>query len=155
MINKIISILSDDDNQLDAIALVPGSNFQYLTGGQFFLMERPLILIISKIYKPIVILPVLEVSNFINLKFDAEIIEWQDNSGTYDEHYHHHNVLLGTIDDLTWGQSLATNPSAGDVFQTDYAYKLPIGLTNDSIHFLSYLYDVDSYEILQVIKHEF
>ena len=81
MINKIISILSDDDNQLDAIALVPGSNFQYLTGGQFFLMERPLILIISKIYKPIAILPVLEVSNFINLKFDAEIIEWQDNDG--------------------------------------------------------------------------
>ena len=36
MINKIISILSDNDNQLDAIALVPGSNFQYLTGGQFF-----------------------------------------------------------------------------------------------------------------------
>lgn len=86
---------------------------------------------------------------------DNEIIEWQDNAGTYDEHYHHHNVLLGTIDGLTWGQSLATNPKAGDIFQTDYAYELPTGLNNDSIHFLSYVYDVDSYEILQVIKHEF
>ena len=80
-LKKIISILNDDNTQLDAIALVPGSNFQYLTGGHFFLMERPLILIISKIYKPIAILPVLEVSNFVNLKFDAEIIEWQDSDG--------------------------------------------------------------------------
>ena len=81
MIKKIISILEDDDNKIDAIALVPGSNFKYLTGGQFFLMERPLVLIISKTHKPIAILPVLEVSNFTKLNFDAEIIEWQDNEG--------------------------------------------------------------------------
>jgi len=81
MIEKITSILEDDSNQLDAVALVPGSNFQYLTGGQFYLMERPLILIISKRHKPIAILPVLEVSNFVKLKFDAEIIQWQDNDG--------------------------------------------------------------------------
>ena len=48
MIEKILSILKKDSNKPDAIALVPGSNFQYLTGGQFFLMERPLVLIISK-----------------------------------------------------------------------------------------------------------
>ena len=81
MVEKILSILNNDNNHLDAIALVPGSNFQYLTGGQFFLMERPLVLIISKTYKPIVILPVLEVSNFVKFKFDAEIIEWQDSDG--------------------------------------------------------------------------
>jgi Xaa-Pro dipeptidase len=81
MIGKILSILNNGNNHLDAIALVPGSNFQYLTGGQFFLMERPLVLIISKTYKPIVILPVLEISNFVKLKFDAEIIEWQDSDG--------------------------------------------------------------------------
>ena len=68
MIEKITSILNNDSNQLDAVALVPGSNFQYLTGGKFFLMERPLILIISKTHKPIAILPVLEVSNFVNFK---------------------------------------------------------------------------------------
>ena len=44
-------------------------------------MERPLILLISKKYKPIAILPVLEVSNFIKLNFDAKIIEWQDSEG--------------------------------------------------------------------------
>ena len=75
MIEKITSILEDDSNQLDAVALVPGSNFQYLTGGKFHLMERPLILIFSNRHKPIAILPVLEVSNFVKLKFDAEIIQ--------------------------------------------------------------------------------
>ena len=69
MIEKILSILNNDNNHLDAVALVPGSNFQYLTGGQFFLMERPLVLIISKTYKPIVILPVLEISNFVKLSY--------------------------------------------------------------------------------------
>ena len=67
-------------NTLDAFALVPGPNFRHITGGQF-LMERPFVLIISKSHKPVAIVPVLEVSNFINLNFDAEIIEWQDNDG--------------------------------------------------------------------------
>ena len=31
---------------LDAVAIVPGSNFQYLTGGRFSSMERPTILLI-------------------------------------------------------------------------------------------------------------
>ncbi len=81
MIEKLHRLLNDKSNELDAFALVPGPNFRHITGGQFFLMERPFLLIISKFYKPIAIVPVLEVSNFINLKFDAEIIEWQDNDG--------------------------------------------------------------------------
>ena len=81
MINKLLSILDDKKNEIDAIALVPGPNFRHVTGGQFFLMERPFLVIISKFHKPIAIVPVLEVSNFTALNFDAEIIEWQDNDG--------------------------------------------------------------------------
>ena len=81
MIEKLQRLLNDKKNELDAFALVPGPNFRYITGGQFFLMERPFVLIISKSHKPVAIVPVLEVSNFINLNFDAEIIEWQDNDG--------------------------------------------------------------------------
>ena len=44
--NKIYQIL--EKNSLDAIALIPGSNFKYLTGGSFPLMERPTVLIITK-----------------------------------------------------------------------------------------------------------
>ena len=45
-INKLISNLDDQD--LDALALVPGSNFRYVTEGNFALMERPTLLIVSK-----------------------------------------------------------------------------------------------------------
>ena len=78
-INKLTSILDDQD--LDALALVPGSNFRYATGGNFNLMERPTLLIVSKTYKPIAILPVLEVESFSQLNIDADIVEWQDCDG--------------------------------------------------------------------------
>ncbi len=84
---------------------------------------------------------------------DNQVIAWQDSSNVLLEHYHHHNVFLGCIDGEAWGQNIASNPKAGDIFQTDYAYKLPDDITTDSIHFISYVYNVDTYEILQVIKH--
>ena len=78
-INKLISILDNQD--LDALALVPGSNFRYATGGNFNLMERPTLLIVSKTCRPIAILPVLEVESFAQLNIDADIVEWQDSDG--------------------------------------------------------------------------
>ena len=78
-INKLQNLLIKED--VDALALVPGSNFLYLTGGNFHLMERPTILIISKNQKPIAILPVLEIDSFKKLKLDADIFEWQDSDG--------------------------------------------------------------------------
>ena len=44
MINKLLAILNDKENNLDAVALVPGPNFRHITGGQFFLMEQALFL---------------------------------------------------------------------------------------------------------------
>ena len=79
IINKLISILNNQD--LDALALVPGSNFRYVTGGNFHLMERPTLFIVSKTYKPIAILPVLEVESFTKLNIEADIVEWQDSDG--------------------------------------------------------------------------
>jgi len=81
MINKLLTILNDKENNLDAVALVPGPNFRHITGGQFFLMERPFLIIISTFHKPVAVVPVLEVSNFTKLNFDADVIEWQDNDG--------------------------------------------------------------------------
>ena len=78
-INKLQSFLKKED--LDALAIVPGSNFFYLTGGNFHLLERPTVLLISKTNKPIAILPVLEVDSFEKLKLDVDIFEWQDSDG--------------------------------------------------------------------------
>ncbi len=69
------------ENNLDAFVIIPGSNFRYVTGGDFHLMERPTALIISKDNKPLAILPVLEVDSFKKLKIDAEIFQWQDTDG--------------------------------------------------------------------------
>ena len=46
-VNKLKAKL--DNKQLDALALVPGSNFRYVTGGNFHLMERPTLFIVSKL----------------------------------------------------------------------------------------------------------
>ena len=94
--------------------------------------------------------------NIVTYAVENEVITWQLMPDlTEDEFYHHHNPFIGCIDDLAWGQSLVTNPVMGDNFQTDYAYELPSGLSNTDMHFVSYVYNVETYEIMQVIKHEF
>lgn len=91
--------------------------------------------------------------NITTYVVDNQVIAWQDSANVIIEHYHHHNVFLGCIDGEAWGQNLASDPVNGDIIQTDYAYVLPDNVTTDSIHFISYVYNVDTYEILQVIEH--
>ena len=69
-IKKIYEII--DSSNLDAIALVPGSNFRYVTGGNFHLMERPTVLIITKNKEVVAILPSLEVDSFNKLGINAK-----------------------------------------------------------------------------------
>ena len=78
-VNKLIAKL--ENQQLDALVLVPGSNFRYVTGGNFHLMERPTLFIVSKLNIPIAILPVLEVESFSQLNVKADIFSWQDSDG--------------------------------------------------------------------------
>ena len=73
-----------EENALDAVALIPGANMRYLTGGVFYVMERPFVLIIPQEGKPVVIIPVLETELFANNGFDARMIAWQDKDG-YDD----------------------------------------------------------------------
>ena len=79
---KILKIIKESN--LDAVALIAGPNLKYITGADFHLMERPTILIISKNFKPVAILPHLEVDSFKVSDFDAEIISWKDSEGFYD-----------------------------------------------------------------------
>ena len=84
---------------------------------------------------------------------ENDIVTWQLNGSVDVPDYHHHNVFLGCIDGLAFGQNIGKSFKAGDKISKDYSYKLPEGKTTDMIHFLTYVYDEDSYEILQVIKH--
>ena len=81
-IDKIMKAMQKGN--LDAIAVIAGPNMAYLTGGDFFLMERPTVLIFSKNQRPLAILPSLEVDSFQALNFDSEIVAWKDSEGYLD-----------------------------------------------------------------------
>jgi len=93
--------------------------------------------------------------NIVTYVVQNHIEEWQNVSSTYVEDYDHHNVFLGCVDNEAWGQTIFSNASSGDKVETVYSYKLPTGISKEEIHFISYVYDVDTYEIIQVIKFTF
>ena len=93
---KIYKIL--ENNNLDAIALIPGSNFKYLTDGSFPLMERPTVLIITK-DKNVAILPSLEVDSFNLLKLNANVISWHDKEG-FNQAFKEASKILGKIKNI-------------------------------------------------------
>lgn len=84
------------------------------------------------------------------------LVDWQkmpDN--TANEFYVHRDKHLGSIDDNPFGIStFGVDATAGDKKLLEYSYEIPSGLNVSNMHFLIYLYDVDTYEILQVIKQE-
>jgi Xaa-Pro dipeptidase len=96
-LNKVETIFKNSD--LDLVAIVPGSNFRYLTGGNFHLMERPTVLLIAKSAKPVVILPILELDVFNKLDIDAEIITWQDKDG-YIDAFRKASEIIGKVNSI-------------------------------------------------------
>src|ERR1700676_2656974 len=66
---------------LDAVAIVPGANFQYLTGGRFSSMERRTILVIPAEGEVRAILPALELLSWERLEFEARVHSWRDSDG--------------------------------------------------------------------------
>lgn len=90
----------------------------------------------------------------VNL-MENEVKDYQDSSGVKVSKYKHHNIFRGCIDGLAWGRTLSVDYTAGTKSRLDYSSQLPDGMTNEDYHLLIYVYDVDTYEVLQVIKHEF
>jgi hypothetical protein len=86
---------------------------------------------------------------------ENEVIDYQLNGSTDISDYHHHNVFRGCLDGQAWGRVISGSTNTGDKINYDYSYQLPSGQTNSEFHVLIYVYDLDTYEILQVIKHEF
>lgn len=94
--------------------------------------------------------------NIVIYCIQNEVIDWQLDAGTDVENYHHHNVHIGNVYDETWGRAVATGQiSAGTKIEQEFSYKVPDGLTNNDMHFIIYVYDKATYEILQVIENDF
>jgi len=92
--------------------------------------------------------------NTVVYVMEDSLVDWQkmpDN--TDNEFYVHRDKHLGSIDNNTFGVStFMADALVGDKTILDYSYVLPQGLAKENMHFLIYVYDVDTYEILQVIK---
>ncbi|MEP1206202.1 MAG: Xaa-Pro peptidase family protein [Rhizobiaceae bacterium] len=75
----ISKLLNSDD--LDAIAIVPGSNFKRLFSIDFHLMERPLLVIVPRLGEPVAIVPSLEMASFDTVDFPGPVHPWKDEEG--------------------------------------------------------------------------
>src|SRR5690554_428185 len=84
------------------------------------------------------------------------LVDWQkmpDNSDN--EFYIHRDKHLGSIDNNPFGvKAFSADAAAGEKILIDYSYKLPLGIDKSNLHFLVYVYNKDTYEILQVIKQK-
>ena len=72
------------DHNLDAVAIVPGSNFRRLFAQDFHLMERPLVVIIPKTGVPAAVVPQLELASFEKIGFPGTVHPWRDEDGYQD-----------------------------------------------------------------------
>jgi Xaa-Pro aminopeptidase len=66
---------------LDAVAIVPGPNFYFLTGAHFHLMERPTLLIVARDGTRHALMPQLERTRWESAAPDADTVYWQDSDG--------------------------------------------------------------------------
>jgi Outer membrane protein Omp28 len=84
---------------------------------------------------------------------DSLIAPQAKPSGVIDLNYVHRDIMRGTIDGLAYGRTLndlILEPNGNLLLK--YSYVLPIAYAPSNFHFLIYLMDGDTYEIIQVIK---
>lgn len=67
--------------QVDAIALIPGANLQYVTGIDFHLMERPLVAVFVPGRDAVAVVPVLEQARLAECGIPFELFPWADGDG--------------------------------------------------------------------------
>ena len=69
---------------LDAVALNPGPTFTYLTGVQFHLMERPVVLLVARSGEPVLILPEFEAPKAALFPYQVKSFMYGENPAEWD-----------------------------------------------------------------------
>jgi Xaa-Pro dipeptidase len=64
---------------LDALALNPGASLTYLTGLQFHLMERPVVLLLAADAAPVIVLPELELLKLADLSYELKAFSYGED----------------------------------------------------------------------------
>ncbi len=76
---KLTQLLAN--SPIDAVAIIPGPNFQYLTGLSFHLMERPTLLFVTAQGELMAIMPALERLMWEAAMPSVSTFYWQDKDG--------------------------------------------------------------------------
>ncbi|PSM17404.1 Xaa-Pro peptidase family protein [Nitratireductor sp. StC3] len=79
---RLLSAMEATD--AEAVAIVPGANFYYLTGANFHLMERPTVLFVTRSGTMHAVVPELEKARWAALAPEVETAYWQDSDGYVD-----------------------------------------------------------------------
>jgi len=82
-------------SELDGMALNPGTSQTYLLGLQFYLFERPIVLLVSAGRPPALILPALEVTKAQGADVPLELFPYQDNPATWTQAFDQAFRFLG------------------------------------------------------------
>jgi Xaa-Pro dipeptidase len=75
------------NTEFDAIALNPGPTLAYLTGLDFHLMERPVLLVYAPGKVPALILPELELQKTIGLSYPLKTYPYGENPAEWGNHF--------------------------------------------------------------------
>jgi Xaa-Pro dipeptidase len=78
---------------VDAVALIPGANLQYLTGNDFHLMERPLVVFFMPGRDPVAVLPSLEADRMKASGIPMTLFPWTDTEG-------YHGAFAAALNEL-------------------------------------------------------
>lgn len=95
----------------------------------------------------------IEVNTVVYVIQDT-LTDWQlMPNNTNNEDYLHRDKHLGSIDDNPFGVTTFTaDAPSGTKKVLDYSYEVPAGMDPENMHFLVYVYNTETYEILHVIK---
>jgi Xaa-Pro dipeptidase len=80
---------------LDAIVLNPGPTLKYLTGLNFHLMERPVVLLVATGQEPVIVLPELELPKVKLLPYKAKAFAYGENPSEWDNAFRSAAQFLG------------------------------------------------------------
>ncbi len=69
---------------VDAVALVPGSNFRRVFAKSFHINERSLVVVVPKYGTPAAVVPSLEAASFDLVQFEGAVHLWRDHDGPGD-----------------------------------------------------------------------
>jgi Xaa-Pro dipeptidase len=112
------------DLGLDAIMLNPGPSLAYLTGLQFHLMERPVVLFVAAGKTPVIVLPELEKIKLEALPFAVEGFPYGEDPSTWGAVFAQAMGSLG----LTPGKRVGVEPMRLRLLEFDYAQAAGKGL---------------------------